>query len=123
VRSDYISYVAAVICFLFAAIVFATAQAPLGDTIWAALTVILAILGLIIAGFGYSQRPKEAKLPPPTPPSALEPTPTPVQQVQQAETAVSTPTPITAPSPEETKKPQEEIEPAKKAVRRRRKKA
>ena len=114
-RLDYISYVVAVICFLFAAVVFATTQAPLGDTIWITLTVILAILGIILAGVGYSQRPKKTMLPPPTPPSA-----TPTTSTTSAPTPASVPT-TTAPM-EETKKTEEEIKSEKKPVRKRRRK-
>lgn len=126
-RLDYISYVVAVICFLFAGIVFAVTSTymSLDLTIVYTLTVILAILGLILAGVGYSQRPKEPMLPPQTPPSATPDTttasaPTPAPIPTPAPTAAPVPT-TTAPT-EETKKPEEEITSKKKPVRRRRKK-
>jgi len=130
VRLDYLSYVVAVICFLLAAIIFAVTPTYIPDTtIVYTLTVVLAILGLILAGVGYSQKPKETtsqpmraepefipaepapSVPPNKPvPATLEPIPAP------------TPTPTTTAPPEETR-PQEEIKPEKKAVRKRRKKA
>jgi len=117
VRLDYISYVVAVVCFLFAGIVFAITPAYITDfTIVATLTLVLVILGLILVGVGYSQRPKEAKLPP----STLSPEPP-----TPAASAIPerTPTPTTAAPPEEPKMPQEEVTPEKKTVRKRRKKA
>ena len=115
-RLDYISYVVAVICFLLAAIVFAITPAYISDTtIVYTLTGVLAVLGLILAGVGYSQRPKKTMLPPPTPPSA-----TPTTSTTSAPTPASVPT-TTAPM-EETKKTEEEIKSEKKPVRKRRRK-
>lgn len=137
-RSDYLSYVVAVICFLLAGIVFATTfavnPAYLEDTIGTVLTAVLAFLGIILVGIGYSQRPKKVTSTPP------EPTSAPATQVQQArqveaETQEFVPAkPVPKPEPEPMPAPTSTTtatpytvtpseEPEKKAVRRRRKKA
>jgi len=118
VRLDYLSYVVAVICLLFAVIVFAL-NPTYPDTTMVAITVILAILGFILVGVGYSQRPKETILPPSTP------QPVPVTLVAPPPKSESTPTttPTIATLPEEPQKPQEETKLEKRAVRKRRKKA
>ena len=60
-RSDYVSYAIAAIFFILAVIVFAAFQPPiLEPIIWTALVVILAILGLIFVGVGYSQKTKSS---------------------------------------------------------------
>jgi len=140
VRSDYISYLTAIVCFLLAIVVFATTQTYLDGMIRTALTGILAILGLIMIAVGYSQRPKEIMLHEATQPQekkvsmalaepakyeiplktepikpAPEPAPEPIQEPAM---------PTTVPeSPVESVQMQEEEKPAKKTARRRRKKA
>jgi predicted flap endonuclease-1-like 5' DNA nuclease len=70
-RSDYALYAVAVIFFIITAIVLAY-QVELKE-LWVVTT---AVLGLLFAGLGYSQRPKpqartiEAPPPPPTPPAS-----------------------------------------------------
>lgn len=137
-RLDYTSYIVAVICFLFAGIVLGTTFAtnpPFDATIATALTVVLSILGIILAGVGYSQRPK--KTIPSTPTSTLpsEPTTPPAHTTPPPVPTIPAPTPIPIATPEpvpelttatpveETQKPQKEMKPKEKAVRRRRKKA
>lgn len=113
-RSDYLSYITAIICFLLAAIAFvitfAITPAFLDLIIGAALTAVLLILGIILVGFGYTQRPKET-----APPS------TQVQQAHQVQQVTVQATPTTT-LPEEPKKPQEESKPEAGPVRKRRKK-
>jgi hypothetical protein len=108
-RLDYLSYVVAVICFLFAGIVFAVTPAYISDAIIVnTLTVVLTVLGLILIGIGYSQRPKETI----SRPSTLAPAP-----------AEHAPILNTTASSEEPQNPQEKTKQKKKAVRKHRKKA
>lgn len=69
-RSDYALYVVAIIFFVITAMSFALELAEFERNLWVLTT---AVLGLLFAGLGYSQRPKpqaraiEAPPPPPTP--------------------------------------------------------
>ena len=76
-RSDYVSYVVAIIFFILTAAATYAVIHPL----WIVTT---AVIGLAFIGLGYSQRPKQAT-PPVTP---TVPSPSPPQQQQQQETPV-----------------------------------
>lgn len=118
-RPDNISYFTALVCFLLAVIVFVATQTYLDFTIRITLTVILVILGLVVAGVGYSQRPKENELLPPAHP------PETTAEVTKPEPASASlaPTPTISAQPEKPEEIQKETKPERKPVRRRKKKA
>lgn len=80
-RSDYALYVAAVICFILAAVIFAGSADYAGylrmepPLISMVTTAVLAILGIISAGAGYMVKPEEMILAPPPPPPPPKPAP------------------------------------------------
>ncbi|MFQ6063974.1 MAG: helix-hairpin-helix domain-containing protein [Candidatus Bathyarchaeia archaeon] len=93
-RSDYILYVFAVICFILAVVVFA-GYPPMGDINLVA-TAVLAILGMILVGAGYLIRPEETTLAPPTPPAPKPPPKISAPpQIPQPKKAVTSPIDIT----------------------------
>jgi len=82
-RSDYALYVVAVICFILAAVVLAANSVgyPLMPfEIGVVTTVVLAILGVILAGAGYLTRPEEMMVAPPPAPSTPKPSAPPTPQ-------------------------------------------
>lgn len=82
-RSDYLLYAVALICFIITGLIFALALTDLNIRNLSVLTTV--ILGLLFIALGFSQRPKpktpsfEIAIPRPTP----APAPTPVQEVVQ----------------------------------------
>jgi hypothetical protein len=150
-RSDYVLYVIAVICFIIAG-VFVAGTIPLEATMSLAATVVFFILGIIFAVGGYALRPKVAapipmvSQPSPVEPSPPQPEPSPLVEEKVEAPAVPPPVvaapppveeaPVAEPTPVEEAAPTEptpaptveepakvkEAKPEKKPVRRRRKK-
>jgi outer membrane biosynthesis protein TonB len=121
-RSDYVLYVIAVICFIIAG-VFVAGTIPLEATMSLAATAVFFILGIIFAVGGYALRPKVAapmpmvSQPSPVEPSPPQPEPSPL--VEEKVEAPAVPPPVEeapppveeAPVAEPTPPPAEEAAP------------
>ena len=96
-RSDYALYLVAIIFFIITAMSFALELAEFERNLWVLTT---AVLGLLFAGLGYSQRPKpQARvIEAPPPPSLTLPAPPAVTEVvvEKTETVVETAPPKVA---------------------------
>lgn len=84
-RSDYALYVVAIIFFVITGISFAIGLAELERNLWVVTT---AVLGLLFAGLGYTQRPRPGGRiiveTSPSTPSQTSATPTPIAPVSTA---------------------------------------
>lgn len=131
-RTDYILYVVAVICFIIAG--YSAAYPFTGDMANWAIVVVLAIIGIIFIWGGYSLRPStpmvtrtEPTMPPTKPAMEEEPaaiaTPSPPEpEPEPTPAATPEPTPMAMPEPEKAEEtPQPETPPPEtKPVRKRR---
>jgi predicted flap endonuclease-1-like 5' DNA nuclease len=112
-RSDYALYVAAIILFIIAVMSPFIVKGELEIDSWVITTVVL---GLLFAGLGYTQRPKQkARITVETPPSTpvLTPAPAPAPAVSTASTAPTAPTPApTVTEPVKEEKIEVTVEPA-----------
>jgi type IV secretory pathway VirB10-like protein len=122
-RSDYVLYVVAVICFIIAGVFIANAIQLATTDMNLAATVVFFILGIIFAVGGYALRPKVAapmpavSQPPPVEPSLPPPQLPPVEE--KVEEAPAVPPPVVevpppveeAPVVEPTPPPVEEAAP------------
>jgi len=95
-RSDYVLYAVAIICFIITGAVAAVYAAT--EQLW---IVIPIVLGLAFVGVGYTQRPKEqaitqmAVAPPPPPPTMVAPkTPEIAQETKTEEKIETQPAPM-----------------------------
>ena len=82
-RSDYALYVVAIIFFVITGISFAVGLAELERNLWVVTT---AVLGLLFAGLGYTQRPRGRIIveTPPSTPAQTSAIPTPIAPVSTA---------------------------------------
>jgi predicted flap endonuclease-1-like 5' DNA nuclease len=96
-RSDYVLYVVAILCFIVTGAVAAYAVAQ--QTLWIVTT---AVLGFVFVGIGYTQRPRASAPtqmavapppPPPTPPTPKAAQP-PVQTRMEEKKTEPQPTPV-----------------------------
>src|SRR3990170_5143330 len=105
-RSDYVLYVIAVICFIIAG-VFVAGTIPLEATMSLAATAVFFILGIIFAVGGYALRPKVAapmpmvSHPSPVEPSPPQPEPSPLVEEKVEEAPAVPPLVVEAPPPVE----------------------
>jgi len=128
-RTDFGLYIAAVICFIIAALpytnVISVDLLKLDYPVNLTLTVIFAALGLILIILGYSQRPKPIISIPEAPkPTLTPPQPAQMSQEKTPNASISAPAPPTPPQ-EEIAKPESKKTTTKtrrKRTRRRRKK-
>lgn len=98
-RSDYALYVAAIILFIIAGISAVIVPAGLGRDLWVVTT---AVLGLLFAGLGYTQKPKlKARITVETPPSTPVLTPAPAPATAPATTREPIAPTVTEPAKEE----------------------
>jgi hypothetical protein len=126
-RTDYILYIVAVICFIIAGWVGA-AYPFTGSIANTATVIVLAIIGIIFIWGGYSLRPSKPVVTraeptmPPTKPAMEEEKPTTAQPPEPEPTPAPTPEPMPMPEPEKAEEtPQPETPPPEtKPVRKRR---
>jgi hypothetical protein len=104
-RSDYVLYVVAVICFIIAGVFVAGAVQLATTDLDLAATAVFFILGLIFAVGGYASRPKvAAPMPPISKPTTVEPSLPPPQILpveKKVEEAPSVPSPVVEAPPVE----------------------
>jgi len=93
-RTDYILYIVAVICFIIAGYGAAQPFANVNATANDLIVVVLAIIGIIFIWGGYSLRPSAPKV------TRTEPTMPPVKPAMEKESPVVAPTPPPEKEPE-----------------------
>jgi type IV secretory pathway VirB10-like protein len=130
-RTDYILYIVAVICFIIAG--YGAAYPFTGDTANTAIVIVLAIIGIIFIWGGYSLRPSTTKvtrtettMPPTKPvieeeqPTTAPPTPMPEPEPEPTPAPTPEPTPMSEPEKAEEAPQPETSPPETKPVRKRR---
>lgn len=99
-RTDYILYIIAVICFIIAG--YGAAYPFTGDMANWGIVIVLAIIGIIFVWGGYSLRPSTRKA------TRIEPTTPPTKPTMEKEQPAVAP----MPSPETEPEPTPAVEPA-----------